>query len=105
MYICIQNIYILYIYIYIYIYTHIDSHTHTHTHLHTQIYTFLHVHTTHTHQHPEAYTSTFMNKFGSMRLQGAKDGGCSRKGVRGRGGGLGSRPKKMYGEYLGDGVE
>ena len=26
-------------------------------------------------------------------------------GMRGRGGGLGSRPKKMYGERLGHGVE
>ena len=28
-----------------------------------------------------------------------------RKSIRMRGGGLGSRPKKMYWEYLGDGVE
>ena len=31
-------------------------------------------------------------------------GGLGRR-VPGRGGGLGSRPKKMYGERLGDGVE
>ena len=33
------------------------------------------------------------------------DEGCGIDVVDERGGGLGSRPKKMYGERLGDGVE
>ena len=48
-----------------------------------------------------------MRKFSKNMPEEADKSEASKKNasVGGRGGGLGSRPKKMYGERLGDGVE
>ena len=78
--------------------THKNTHAHTltHTHAHTHTHTLKHTHThtgthTHTHTHTlDAYLVLILAQWVAVVL---------------RGGGLGSRPKKMYGERLGDGVE
>ena len=101
-----------------YTYTNTCTHTYTHTpihaehncishtrkkfrnaskpHIHIYIYKYMH-----THIHTCTYTCcTQMH----ARSACAQMSDTSRY-VRGRGGGLGSRPKKMYGKRLGDGVE
>ena len=74
-------------YIYIYIFTHIC--------MYIQIHEDLSVYTdTCIHKHVFAHIYIYLDRFTCVRGTGIW-----------RGGGLGSRPKKMYGERLGDGVE
>ena len=52
----------------------------------------------------DTYRQSFSEKLGLTDYQQDSQDNEKVK-ERGRGGGLGSRPKKMYGERLGDGVE
>jgi len=53
---------------------------------------------TYIHTCMNTYTQAYMYAYPCIHT-------CNSKSIGMRGGGLGSRPKKMYGERLGDGVE
>ena len=78
----------MYTYIYVYIYIKVYI-IYIYVYIYLYIYLFIYIYINHTQTHTQTQTQTHRH-FSNHPV---------------RGGGLGSRPNKMYGERLGDGVE
>ena len=75
-------------------YVDVYTHTHTYTHIHLYVYICIYVYT---HKYIHIYIGLCVCQRVALLCLGLLP-----FGPVGRGGGLGSRPKKMYGESLGD---